>query len=252
MPNKQLIRFYQELSTNAWPAKYYYLLNGWLARISEGVTKRANSIMPLTYYGDKLLKDIQIVEEIYTKNKLPVIFQLPDYYEPKNLLEILLENGYKIIDETLVMTAKIKDMSDIPINQDYSYQNTAEAKNEWFNSMSISESGTQERMKGQKAIISRILQPKSFFSTKQDKEIIGIGMAVLEQGNLGIFDMIVNPVFRRQGIAGSLVAKMVEWGRENSIHSTYLCVQGDNQPAIALYKKVGLRECYRYRYLIKK
>lgn len=252
MPNKGLIRFYQELSTNAWPAKYYYLLNGWVARISEGVTKRANSVMPLTYYGNKLLKDIQVAEAIYTKNNLPIIFQLPDYFEPKNLLETLLENDYKIIDETLVMTAKINDMLDIPINQDYSYQNTPEAKNEWFNSMSVSGRGTQERIEGQKAIISRILQPKSFFSTKQDKEIMGIGMAVLEQGNLGIFDILINPDFRRQGIAGTLIAKMVEWGRENSIHSTYLCVQGDNQPAIALYKKVGLKERFRYRYLIKK
>ncbi len=252
MPNKGLIRFYQELSTNAWPAKYYYLLNGWVARISEGVTKRANSVMPLTYYGNKLLKDIQVAEAIYTKNNLPIIFQLPDYFEPKNLLETLLENDYKIIDETLVMTAKINDLLDIPINQDYSYQNTPEAENEWFNSMSVSGRGTQKRIEGQKAIISRILQPKSFFSTKQDKEIIGIGMTVLEQGNLGIFDMLINPDFRRQGIAGSLIAKMVEWGKENSIHSTYLCVQGDNQPAIALYKKVGLKECFRYRYLIKK
>lgn len=252
MPNKGLIRFYQELSTNAWPAKYYYLLNGWVARISEGVTKRANSVMPLTYYGDKLLKDIQVAEAIYTKNNLLIIFQLPDYFEPKNLLETLIENEYKIIDETLVMTAKINDILDIPINQDYSYQNTPEAKNEWFNSMSVSGRGTQERIKGQKAIISRILQPKSFFSTKQDKKIVGIGMAVLEQGNLGIFDMLINPDYRRQGIAGSLIAKMVEWGKENSVHSTYLCVQGDNRPAIALYKKVGLKECFRYRYLIKK
>jgi len=252
MPNKRLIRFYQELSTNAWPAKYYYLLNGWLARISEGVTKRANSVMPLTYYGDKLLEDIHVVEALYTKKKLPVIFQLPDYYEPKNLLEILLENGYKIIDETLVMTTKIKDMPDIPINQDYVYQNTSEAKNEWFNSLSISEKDTPERIEGQKAIISRILQPKSFFFAKQDEAIIGVGMAVLEQGNLGIYDMIINPDFRRQGIAVSLIAIMVEWGRENSIHSIYLCVQGDNHPAIALYEKVGLKECFRYRYLIKK
>ena len=77
MPDKRLIRFYQELSTNAWPAKYYYLLNGWVARISEGVTKRANSVMPLTYYGDNLKEDIQVVETIFTKNKLPIIFQLP-------------------------------------------------------------------------------------------------------------------------------------------------------------------------------
>jgi len=252
MPNKRLIRFYQELSTNAWPAKYYYLLNGWVARISEGVTKRANSVMPLTYYGDNLQEDIQAVETIFAKNKLPVIFQLPDYYEPQNLLKILLENDYKIIDETLVMAAKIQDIPDIPANQDYSYQYTTEAKDEWFNSMSVSVRATQERIKGQKAIIGRILQPKSFFSAKQGKEIIGIGMAVLEQGNLGIFDMLVNPDFRRQGIAGSLIAKMVDWGREHSVHSTYLCVQGDNHPAITLYKKVGLKESFRYRYLIKK
>ncbi len=252
MPDKRLIRFYQELSTNAWPAKYYYLLNGWVARISEGVTKRANSVMPLTYYGDNLKEDIQVVETIFTKNKLPIIFQLPDYYEPQNLLETLLENDYKIIDETLVMTAKIKDMPDIPVNQDYSYQNTTEAKNEWFSSMSVSGRATQERIKGQKAIIGRILQPKSFFSAEHDKEIIGIGMTVLEQGHLGIFDMLVNSDFRRQGIAESLIAKMVEWGKKHSIHDTYLSVQGDNQPAIALYKKVGLQESFRYRYLIKK
>ncbi|MBK5113588.1 MAG: GNAT family N-acetyltransferase [Candidatus Heimdallarchaeota archaeon] len=252
MHDIQLIRFYQELSTNAWPAKYYYLLNGWIVRISEGVTKRANSVIPLTYYGDKLLEDIQVIEAIYTKNKLPVIFQLPDYYEPKNLLKTLVESNYRIIDETRVMVAKFEDMSDIPVNQDYSYQKTTETKNDWFNTLSVSERGTQERIKGQKAIIRRILQPKCFFSAKHEEKIIGVGMGVLEQGNLGIYDMIVNPDYRRQGIAASIIAQMVEWGKANSCHSVYLCVQGDNQAAIALYEKVGLKESFGYRYLIKK
>jgi ribosomal protein S18 acetylase RimI-like enzyme len=252
MLDKQFIRFIQEISTNAWPAKYYYLLDGWIVRISEGVTKRANSVIPLTYYGRNLQESIQFVEAIYSKNNLSVIFQLPDYFEPQNLLEILKENNYKIIDETRVMAASIAGMSDIPVNQNYSYQKTPEANDVWFNTLSASERGTQERIEGQKAIIGRILQPKCFFSAKYEEKTIGVGMGVIEQGYLGIYDMIVNPEYRRQGIAASIIAKMVEWGKANACHNVYLCVQGDNQGAIALYEKVGLKESFRYRYLIKK
>ncbi|MBY9001315.1 MAG: hypothetical protein KGD64_10395 [Candidatus Heimdallarchaeota archaeon] len=78
---KDRVSHLQELSNNSWPAKNILLLNGWIIRISEGVTNRANSVLPLRYSGTNVHEDIKEVENIYSSNNLPVIFQVPDYYE---------------------------------------------------------------------------------------------------------------------------------------------------------------------------
>ena len=102
------VLLYQELLANAWPAKTIIFQNGWILRLSEGVTRRVNSVLPIRYIGDNLLDDISVVERIYRERDMPVIFQVPDYSEPPNLKETLLSLGYESIDETLVMTSSIK------------------------------------------------------------------------------------------------------------------------------------------------
>ena len=78
MTLKDKVFFFQELSTNAWSPKKLILYNGWYLRIAEGITQRANSVLPLKYTGADLIADIKKVEEIYSDNDLPIIFQLPD------------------------------------------------------------------------------------------------------------------------------------------------------------------------------
>ncbi len=63
--------------------------------------------------------------------------------------------------------------------------------------------------------------------------------------------MFTHPDFRRQGIAQTLMAKMVEWGDINLVDTVFLQVESINEGAKKLYKKVGFKERYRYRYLIK-
>jgi len=112
MKSKIEIRQFQEFLMNSWPAKYYYFLNGWILRFTEGVTSRANSVFPIKYTGTRktLDKDIELVEEAYKTHNLEAVFSIPDFHEPQNLEEKLLKRGYQPYDHTSVLGIKIEDI----------------------------------------------------------------------------------------------------------------------------------------------
>ena len=54
-----------------------------------------------------------------------------------------------------------------------------------------------------------------------------------------MMNVAVHPEYRRQGIAQQLVAELVEQLRSVGSHALTLEVRASNDPAIALYKKLG-------------
>jgi len=76
-----------------------------------------------------------------------------------------------------------------------------------------------------------------------------VGMLDIENGvfkrtaHVGYFAMSVRPEFRGKGIGMALLQSLIDWARENPvIEKLTLAVFATNQPAIALYKKVGFRQ----------
>ncbi len=248
---KEQVALYQELSTNSWPSKSMITLNGWKLRISEGVTKRANSVSPLKYEGEDLRKDVENVERIYRQNNLPTIFQLADYYQPSNLFDFLIECDYKEIDETIVMIAKIDKILDIPVNSNFNYISSETDLDSWINDFKTISPEGSSRIEGMKKIIQRLTDPKPCFFTAVEEEPIAVGLTVTERDFMVIYNMFTHPEFRRQGIAKSILVKMIEKGKKDNVKKIYLQVEADNFGAIKLYSKIGMKECYRYRYLIK-
>jgi ribosomal protein S18 acetylase RimI-like enzyme len=47
------------------------------------------------------------------------------------------------------------------------------------------------------------------------------------------------------------MATLLEWGAERGATTAYLQVLGDNEPALALYERLGFVEHHRYRYLAR-
>ncbi|HUT80730.1 MAG TPA: GNAT family N-acetyltransferase [Candidatus Bathyarchaeia archaeon] len=251
MNTKKEIIFYQELATNAWPPKKIIPYNGWLLRIDDGLYQRANSVVPLYYSGEDLGRDIKTVEGIYTDHNLETIFQLPDYYQPLTLWDKLLELNYEIHAESMVMLGKVNQMLDLPLTQDFYYSISSELSSEWFNSLQSFNNSNCERIEIAKKIIGRIQQQKIFFFAKENDLIVGISFAAIERGCLGIYNMAVNPDYRRRGIGLALIAQMALWAKKEHLENIYLQVQGDNSKAIALYEKAKMKEIYKYRYFIK-
>ena len=57
-----------------------------------------------------------------------------------------------------------------------------------------------------------------------------------------ILTLCVLPEYRRQGIAGALLEKMIAYLKTQKVRKMFLEVAADNQPAIGLYQKYGFTQ----------
>src|SRR5271165_4691475 len=72
----------EETCLNAWPALRQVLLDGWVLRFSEGLTRRANSVNPLRADHRGVDALIPACEALYRRRLLPTIFRLPSIIGP--------------------------------------------------------------------------------------------------------------------------------------------------------------------------
>ncbi|MFX0051323.1 MAG: GNAT family N-acetyltransferase [Candidatus Hodarchaeota archaeon] len=254
MSIKEKVLVFQELTNNAWPAKEYFFVYGWILRFSNGFFSRANSVLPLHYFGSDIEEDIHTVERIYRNKGLNVIFQIPDYTMPLNLDSKLENLGYNIKSPTTVLVSVINTFRNIELLQEYNYTvSSDEIDRSWLNANHFFSNQTHEKRQAKEAIIGRISIPKKiYFTMRSDEKIVGVTLGVLERGILGIYSFVIDPKLRRKNLGSSLMNYVINWCRESSIYQIYLQVEKDNIPALGLYKKIGFQSIYSYHYRIKK
>ena len=80
-------------------------------------------------------------------------------------------------------------------------------------------------------------------------EQVGGGVAAYDRDWVGFRTIEVAPEHRRRGLGLVVMAELLGWGAEQGASTAYLQVLGDNEPALALYERLGFREHHRYRYL---
>ncbi|WP_396020286.1 GNAT family N-acetyltransferase [Bacillus sp. ISL-34] len=78
-----------------------------------------------------------------------------------------------------------------------------------------------------------------------------IGLGVLEDKYIGLYNIITHENFRNQGNGAILISNLLHWGKENGAKNAYLQVIETNAPALNLYRIMGFEEKYKYWYRIK-
>ncbi|MHA1200816.1 MAG: GNAT family N-acetyltransferase [Candidatus Heimdallarchaeaceae archaeon] len=240
--------FLQEAVQKAWAAKDNVLYKGWILRLSEGITKRANSVLTLRYFGDNVSADIESVETIYRSRDLPVIFQIADYHQPENLIAILESLEYHPYDETIVMNRKLGDFQSTEGDSKIDYTTEVGVADYWFEVLERLSNSSSARTAGIRNIVNRSTFGKVTCYARESEEIIGTVLGIIEDNNIGIYNLIVDPNRRREGIGEKITLKIMLWAKNNGIDKVYLSVEKSNLGALALYKKLGYEEKYRYRY----
>lgn len=80
---------------------------------------------------------------------------------------------------------------------------------------------------------------------------VASGVAAFGRDWVGFRSIEVSPDHRRRGLGLTVMGSLLDWGAERGATTAYLQVLGDNEPALALYEKLGFREHHRYRYLAR-
>jgi len=249
----QLVRHIEGLALRAWPAAEQQPLDGWRLRFNAGVTRRANSVWPNDAQGSRSLDDkLAIVEAFYVRRGQPARYQVCPASQPAELSAVLERRGYRADAHTSVQTAETSAVlaatgaRSLP-SHPVAISDTFDAR--WFAAYCQAEGVREREAATRRGILQRIAARTAYASLEVDGQAVATGLGVLEDEWLGVFSMATRPESRRAGAATVVLHALAAWGRRRHASHMYLQVMHGNQPARALYQRLGFTTLYDYYYL---
>ena len=229
-------------------------MDGWIVRFNKGVTYRANSVLPLNWFGDDLQSSVNRVEVNYQRSHLSSIFMLHDNYEPEGLESLLIDRSYDKVMPTYVMGSAVSKIVFPEYNSNFINRITDERLPTWYSALEeLSPWRTTEKLKVMGEIMDRVATPKKrYIFSEYNGKIVGVMLAIVDRNFMGILNLAVDQKYKRKGVATSLIKESVNWAISKDVYFIYLQVEKKNTPAVNLYKKLGFKEWYSYRYYEKK
>lgn len=250
LTEESLIYYIEELAANAWPAAVVQVLDGWRLRFNWNVTRRANSVWPNGpgRYHD-LAEKLAWVEAFYARRGVPARYQICPAAQPADLDAILAERGYITDARTAVQIATLPDvLKQTEQGSEYAVTVRDLFDEGWFAAYCEAEAVSAQAAEARRNLLGRIGPQVGYALLRLEGRPVGMGLAVLERGWVGIFSMATHPEFRRQGLATAVLHALAGWGQANQAGQMYLQVMENNQPAQALYRQVGFETLYHYHY----
>jgi ribosomal protein S18 acetylase RimI-like enzyme len=240
------IRDLEERALNAWPALQTVVIGGWLVRFSEGYTKRANSACTLGSPAAPLSEVGAAIEAMYERHGQKPIFRLSALARDDDA-EWLAKRGYGVLEPTAIMTKSLG--AAIPVDPDVVM--TDAPSEAWLAGFSEGNRyGPAVRPTLEKMLAA--IRPQALFATlNDDGRACGYGLAVVERGRVGLFDILVEERVRGRGLGRRLVQAMLGAGARAGAKGAYLQVLEANEVAIGLYGSLGFAKRYGYAYQVR-
>jgi ribosomal protein S18 acetylase RimI-like enzyme len=254
--SQNIIRTIEERSLNALPATHTLLLDGWVLRMAGGYTRRANSVQPLDAGFMPVAEKIQACEHIYRRQGLKVVFKLTPASSPAELDTRLDLAGYAFEAPTSLQVLDLTSRQPAggepePETSSVGTCQSTKLEEDWlqaFFRMNHTAAETRSRVA---QLLGMIVPETCFIGVRREGEIVGCGLGVCEAGFVGLYDIVADERFRRQGIGRQVVTSLLAWGQARAAHTAYLQVMEANPPALNLYAGLGFKELYRYWYRVK-
>ncbi|NYE94318.1 ribosomal protein S18 acetylase RimI-like enzyme [Psychromicrobium silvestre] len=241
----------------SWPALRVIEDRGWLLRSSRGVTKRANSVLPMarSVAGtsaeaelSSLLAAVERAEDHYRALGLPCILQRRLSTESPGLAGLLSRRGYSELGHTEIMAMNLdSEPAAVEHEQiDYSSKPTAA----WLDFMA--ETGGLEE--DAKLTLGEVLAGGRaiYGAISRRGRVVSIARLSLdvESGWAGISSVETAIAERRRGLAGALIRGLLAAGYRDGARRAFLQVEHVNAGARRLYAQLGFGHADDYFYSI--
>lgn len=232
----------EELSLNSSAPPGQLLYDGWLLRFLAGKAKRARSVnavypsrLPL---GDKIAH----CERVYGEKGLPALFRITPFCEPAGLDAELERRGYGRFDTTAVECAPI-----VPGRHPAAAARMMDLT-AWVEAVGELRGSSREHREAHRRRLESMGLTLHAVAIESAGGVAATGLTMIEDGAAGLFDIVTREDVRRQGLAHSVVASLLDAAWELGARSAYLQVEQDNEPARRLYRQFGFEERYLYWY----
>jgi GNAT superfamily N-acetyltransferase len=236
----------EETCLNAWPALREIVLDGWLVRFSEGLSRRNNSANPLSSKSEISEAVIAETAAFYRRHERPAIFRVPSIAAPA-ADKALAKAGFTAEAETCVLHGAIAGLE---TTTGPAVTLLPRADRQWFQAMSALQGHTAEQAHTYRRIIGAISVPAVFAAIPGDEgRLVALAYGVIHNGMLCYESVVTDARQRRRGYAHKIVTTLAGWAKAQGATDSCLQVVAENTPARALYDQIGLsNELYRYHY----
>jgi GNAT superfamily N-acetyltransferase len=256
LPLKQL----EELSLQQWPALITDDMDGWALRMANGYTKRANCISTLHYTrkvtAQNTLANIASCEYKYTAIKQPTIFKITPFSEPQ-LDDLLAQLDYELVDPSLVLTLQLEQFVHHAPTMKQSHAKELTFTIDEHISLCWLEQYCQLTGVNPRFIPTMIdmiaAMPGQVLLARclLNDEVVALAMAVIDQGIVGLYDVVTADSYRNLGLCSYLLSHLLLQCKQQGARYSYLAVVESNETAKHVYSKLGYQLAYRYWYRIK-
>lgn len=240
----------EEMSLNGWPALQTIVFDGWLIRTADGYTKRSNSVQPLYSHSLPIELKIRHCETIYNRLQSPSVFKVTPFAKPADLDRILADLNYELIDPTSVKTIVLDDV-DLPLARDSAISLETEPSELWLDAVAAFNRLTDEQKSATRNMLVSSSIKKCYGLLYDNGIPVACGFATLEQGWVGLYDVVTDEQFRNKGYGGKLIRQLLAWAKSEGAAFGYLLVVKANASANRLYDKIGYVDAYDYWYRVK-
>jgi len=245
MPDLDLAWQVEEACFNAFPSLKQVLLDGWLLRFSEKVSRRGNSANAMRPDCAALADVIEAIEAIYERQRQPAIVRVPSFMA-QAVDEPLSARGYTAEGETCVVYG---DMGALRTAADPNVTLSMRPHSEWLSAMAALQRHDADQRSTYRRIVRAIAIPAAFAELRIDGRIAALAYGTLHRGLLVYESVITDPQHRRQGLSRRIIASLAAWAGDNGAKAACLQVEAANTPARTHYESFGLKtELYRYHY----
>lgn len=242
-PPPSTVQTLEECALNAWPASRTLLHQGWVLRAHGGFTKRANAVSAL--HADAPWPGVQAMAEAhYARLGQPPVFRLSPL-APAAADAALAAAGYGHHDPAWVMTAGLEAAA-----SDARVHCAPVPTAAWLDGTAAAQGHALAQWPLHHATVRAIVPHHACATVGPAEQPLGYGLAVCERGWVGLFDLVVLPAARGQGLGTALVRALLHWGRAAGAQAAYLQVRAANPGALRLYARLGFAPCYAYHYRV--
>ena len=223
------------------------LIDGWLVRFSPGKAKRARCVNAVAPGRLPIRQKLALCEQVFAEARLPMIVRITPFSEPRELDTTLASLGLQRFDDTRVMVlAELAPDEPPPWSDGLSLQ--------WIGHEPFAQTVgalrgsplAQRQAHGQR--LGNAPVPFSGYVVKREGEVVAAGQFAIEADLVGLYDVFTAPTERGKGLASRLCRHLLAQAASRGAKHAYLQVEGDNDPARAVYHRLGFRDGYAYHY----
>ncbi len=181
------------------------------------------------------------IETWYDRLGLPARFRLTPL-SPPALDHALMLRGYSRAEDVVVLTAPLDGLP-LP---DGPAEIADEPDEDWFAANEEAGERTPARMAEIRAAPALMLVPDAWISVRLGRRVAATGFVATDGVHAGLAWLATLPSCRGQGLARRVVLAGFGWARAEGAAWGFVQVELANDASLALFRRLGFREAYRY------